>query len=298
MMIAGKKRQKRRRFKTGPPDWQWNFSSCPHPEQTKACYLYEYSVESEFVRTEVAAERQRWVSQNSPSVQQKINDWCQANPRPPGGSLASLPTQEEREWLRKVHEAIPELATTKLHKDLHFLFECQHFPSKHWLEIPATERELIAKRFYPTDYTTVSCTDPARYEATPMKIETLEDFLARSWSLGVSISKDTHVFSFFWERSDRKLTEDFQKWLNENRPKEEPGFHLSKQTTSRATSPKDWLTRLAALRLIRHFSGNVRAARDYSYSVLEHFLYKEDTAWKRAEAKARQQITRFGKLVG
>jgi hypothetical protein len=305
MTTAKKKTRRPAQLKTTPlPEDQWDFAACPHPEQTKACYLYEYSIDSKLVKREVEAQRRKWILQKSPSVKQKVADWWQSNPKPPGGGFASLPTKEEREWLRKFREAIPEAdPTTKLHQDLHFLLACEYFPEKHWLEIPVGERQLIAKEFYPDRHRTGSWTDPLqsalRLEASPLRIEPLEDFLNSESSplyarLGL---KGHYVFSFSWERSSRKLTDDFGQWLEENRPKDQPGFHLSKQSTSRTTSPRDLLKNLSALRLIRHFDGDVDAARDHYHLVLCKFLYKDDSAWKRAAKKALREIKRFDKLA-
>jgi hypothetical protein len=303
MTTAKKKTRRPAQLKTGPPDKQWNFADCPHPEQTRACYLYEYSIESDLVKAEVEAVRKRWILQESPSVKQKIRDWWQSNPKPPS-SFATLPTQELREWLRKFREAIPEAdPTTKLSSDLHFLLYCEHFSTKHWLEIPAAEQKLIAQQFYPDRHWTrpsILLTDPVQWarwsEAKPMSIEPLEDFLNPSIRFAPLTLKGNYVLSFNWERSNRKLTEDFGQWLEENRPKDQPGFHLTKQSTSRATSHRDLLKSLSALRLIRHFEGNVRAARDHGY-VSEKSLYEDESAWRKAEKRALQEIKRFDKLA-
>lgn len=130
-----------------------------------------------------------------------------------------------------------------------------------------------------------------------MRIESLEDFLNPPIQFAPLTLKGHYVFSFSWERSNGKLTEDFKQWLEENRPKDQPGFHLTKHSTSRTTSHRDLLKFLSALRLIRHFEGNLKAVRDHCYLVLGKFLYADDSAWSKAEKKALQEVKRFDKLM-
>jgi hypothetical protein len=286
--------------KSGPPEEHWHFARCPHPEQTRACYLYEYSLASNVVRAEVEAVRKKRDLAESPPVKQKIAEWWRANPRPPGNPFASARTQELQEWFRKFREAIPEAdGSTKLNSDLHFLLSLDYFPGRHWLEIPAIERQRVGHGLYPDRHRSGSLHDPAqlacRLEADPMMIESLEDFLFRpfpplTWH-------GYYVFLINWERSNTKLREDFGQWLEEHRPKDQPGFHLTKQSTSRATTERDLLKNLTAFQLIRHFDNSARRARDYYLRQTGASLYNDDAAWKKAEAKARQEIKRFDRLA-
>jgi hypothetical protein len=291
--------------KTGPPVAEWNFRLCPHPDQTKTCYLYEYSIESDEVKTEVEALRRKWNLRDTPRVRKQVADWWQSNPPPIGSAIVPASANERKawkEWSDGLREAVPEaVVTTTLNSELHFLPGCDSFPTKHWLEIPAAKRKLIAQGFYPDRHRTGGLTDPAqlalRLEASPMIIEPLEDFLNPSRPFPPLTLKGYYALSVNWERSNRKLTEDFGQWLEENRPKDQPGLHRTKQSASRTTSPRDLLKNLSALRLIRHFEGNIQAARDYYYLVLEAFLYKDDSAWRKAEKKAIREITRFDQLA-
>ena len=40
---------------------EWNFALCPHPTETEACYLYEYSLECDSIITEAKELRERHV---------------------------------------------------------------------------------------------------------------------------------------------------------------------------------------------------------------------------------------------
>ena len=276
MTTAKKKTRRPTGPQTGPPEEHWHFARCPHPEQTRACYLYEYSLASNVVRTEMEAVRKKLALAESPLIQQKIAEWWKANPRPPGNPFAAGRTQELQEWFRKFREAIPEAdRTTKLKSDLHFLISLNYFPVRHWLEIPATERQRIAQELYPDRHRSGSLHDPAqlarRLEADPIMIESLEDFLFRPFP--PLTLQGYYVFWISWERSNRKLREDFGLWLEKHRPKNQPGFHRTRQSTSRATTERDLLRNLSALQLSRHFANNAGRAKNYYYEQTGKFLY-------------------------
>ena len=291
--------KKTRRPKHFPPlgNERWNFDSCADPEQTHACYLYEYCIESEPIKTQVAAVRAGWDLRESPAVKRKIANWQLDNPPPP-----PLPLNDEfGEWVRRFKDAVPEaLVTTKLRSDLHFLISCQHFPTKHWLEIPLAERNQIAMTI-PKSHKMLPLTDPARLEAPPMCIQPFEEFTGSPFMispLSLLTSLVPHyVFYLNWERSDRKLVEDFRNWLEQNRPEGKRPFHLTRRSTSRRTTDKELLKNLSALRLIRHFEGNVEKARDHCEEILEKSLYSDDSSWRKAEVKALKEIRRFDRLA-
>jgi len=292
------KKPRRRKHFPDPPSVQWNFDSCADPEQTHACYLYEYSIESEAIKSQVAAVRAGWDLRESPAVKQKVAEWELDNPPPTPWAISD----EVGEWCRRLKEAIPEaVVTTKLRSDLHFLINCQHFPKKHWLEIPLAERKQIA-RTIPKSHKMLPLTDPARLEATPMSIQPFEEFMTSPFMtspLSLITSLVPHyVFSLNWERSDRKLVEDFRNWLEQNRPEGERPFHLTRRSTSRRTTDKELLKNLSALRLIRHSGGNVEKARDHCEAILEKSLYSDDSSWRKAEVKALKEIRRFDRLAG
>jgi hypothetical protein len=292
-----KSSKKARRPKSFPPiaNERWNFDCCVDSQDTRACYLYEYSIESEAIKTQVAAVRAGWDLRESPAVKRKIADWWQANPHP--GGLFGSP--ERVEWGKKLPEAVPEaVVTTSLPSHLHFLFACSHFPSKHWLEIPLAERKQTSTSI-PKPHKMLPLTDPTRFEATPMFIQPLEEFktfMTGSLSLLTNLVP-YYVFSLHWERSNRKLLGDFQKWLEENRPAGKRPFHLTKQSTSRRTTNKELLKNLSALRLLRHFEGNIQKARDHCEEILERSLYSDESSWRKAEVKALKEIRRFNTLA-
>jgi hypothetical protein len=288
--------KKRRRRKCFPPlpDERWNFDACADAEQTHTCYLYEYSIESEAIKTEVAAVRARWDLRESPAVKRKIADWWKANPCP----VAPLGSPEQREWGRKIRESIPEaIVITQLYSGLYFLCYCNHFPAKHWPGIPLEEREKIARalleshQWLPLDH-------PARLEATRMFIVPMEDIVATPSHVITSLFIPQYGFSLYWERSDRKLLIDFKEWLRRTRPKDKPTFHSTKESTSRKTTDKELLKSLSALRLLRHFEGSVQRARDHCEEVLKRSLYSDESSWRKAEVKALKEIRRFNSLAG
>jgi hypothetical protein len=296
-MGATTKKKRRPKQIPAPPRELWDFATCP-VEQIRACYLYEYSIESDFVRAEVEAVREKWVLRDSASVKRKIADWWKHHPLPT--ALSGSP--ERQDLFRQFKEAIPEASVpTTLALDLHFLFNCNYFPGTHWLKLPSAERRSIAEQFHPDRHLTGSLLDPVqlaeRLEAAPMSIETLENFQTSPLFSLRSLGRN-YVFSFHWERSNRKLTEDFKRWLEDNRPKDQPGLQLTPQSTSRRTTPKDLLKNLSALRLIRHFQGDVTRARDHYYQLsLEKSLYKDDPALIKAKTKALKEIQRFDTLA-
>jgi len=195
---------------------------------------------------------------------------------------------------------------TKLKHDFHFLINCEAFPQKHWLEIALGERQSIAGAFYPNSGRMYSVFDPARREATPLSIQPLKEFLTSplfsltspdGQSIRQLLCENEFVFSPNWERSDSKLSADFRQWLKESRPKDKPGLELTKQSPSKKTSAKDRMKQLTALRLIRHFKNSVQKARDYYEAQTEVLLYRDDSAWRKAEMKAWEEIRRFDHLV-
>src|SRR5437016_851338 len=117
MKVLPKKTRRPKQFSV-PQRESWDFSPCPI-EQRRACYLYEYSIESEFVRAEVEAVRKKWLLRESPSVKKRIDDFWRCDPIPPPGS------PEREDWNKRRQEAIPEaIVPTTLPAELYFLFDC------------------------------------------------------------------------------------------------------------------------------------------------------------------------------
>ncbi len=294
-------KRKTRRFagpQTGRPEEHWNFAKCPHPEQTRACYLYEYSLESRAVVAVVEAYREKRVLRESPAIRQRIAEFWAATPPPPPSSFAE--NQKVQEWQRKLHAAIPEAdVTTKLNFDLFFLIDCEYFPGKHWLELPFAERSWIARQFHPHPSRSGSLLDPAvlatRLEANPLSIESFQEWLCGPCPL--LTVEGYYVFSVNWERSNRKLIEDFKHWLVKTRPKDRPPFHLTQGSTSRRTTERELLKKLSVMRLSRHFGGNTACAKEHCYQETGIFLYRDEAAWKKAEKAALSEIERFDKLA-
>jgi hypothetical protein len=59
---------------------EWNFSLCPHPKETEACYLYEYSLECDGIKAEAEKVKQRHVL--SEANRKKFEKWVRLNPMP------------------------------------------------------------------------------------------------------------------------------------------------------------------------------------------------------------------------
>ena len=272
-------------------DEAWNFAICPHPEQTEVCCLYEYSLECETVKAEVAllSEKARLRESNM----EKTYEWLRAHPAPKN-------REHEPEYFELARKAIPHFyVTSPLHKDVRFLAYCSHFPEKHWLEIPKPEREEIAKSFQPGRLEWGHT--PAHMAKRNMMIELLETFQnspLRTPQLALQLKPHPahsaeYVFSLCWPRSDRMLLKDFKNWLEENRPKDQPPFERTGAAPSRKTSHKDLLKALGAVRLLRAFDGNFQEARFHSLDAADKPLYKDQSAWRKAMRKAEDEIECF-----
>jgi hypothetical protein len=296
---------------------EWNFSLCPHPKETEACYLYEYSLECDSIKAEAEKLKQKHVL--SEANRQKFERWVRLNPMPytqgvePDTSCESAVAHcenyvmagatkggERDRWCERALKANPNIiVTTKLSHDLHFLGTCAHFPTKHWLEIPAEERAQIGNLFHPDRLQWGH--DAFHMERRGMLIQSLEDYLGNplrytgGWLSSVKVPEHSgdFVVSWCWPRSDRKLLQDFKKWLEENRPPDQPPLHKTGESTTRKTSHKDLLKALGALRLTRAFKNNFSEARYHAWEVLDRPLYKDQAAWIKAKNRAGQEIEAF-----
>ena len=208
--------------------------------------------------------------------------------------------EERTRWSKKSSEANPHVfPTSELNRDFHFLGECSHFPSKHWLEIPAAERTAISRQLRPERFQWGH--DAFHMEKRPLLIMSVEDCLRSPLSLldkaFVTIKAPEHsgdfIFSWCWPRSERKLLEDFRKWLEDNRPPDQPPLHKTAESTSRKTSHRDLLKALGALRLLKAFENDVREASYHAWEVLDKPLYKDQPAWIKARKRAEQEIAVF-----
>jgi hypothetical protein len=298
-------------------DAEWNFALCPHPKQTEACYLYEYSLECDSIKAEAKKLRQKQVL--SEANRKKFEKWVRLNPMPRTQGVerdtscdsaiahcenylmaGAIKGGERDRWCERALKANPDIiVTTKLSHDLHFLGTCAHFPTKHWLEIPAGEREHLAKQFTPDRLQWGH--DAFHMEKRGMLIQSLEDYLSspfryaggRLSAVKLPEHSGDFVVSWCWPRSDRKLLQDFKKWLEENRPTDQPPFHKTSESTSRKTSHRDLLKALGALRLTRAFKNDFGKACNHAWAVLDKPLYKDQAAWIKATNRAKQQIETF-----
>jgi hypothetical protein len=297
-------------------DAEWNFALCPHPKQTEACYLYEYSLECDSIIAEAKKLRERHVL--SEANRKKFEKWFRLNPMPatqgiePDTCCESAIAHCENyvmagawkggeldRWCERALKANPDvIVTTKLSYDLHFLGTFAHFPTKHWLEIPAEEREQFATQLAP--HRVQWGHEAFHMEKRPMCIESLKDFQNSPsrqsdhvFTARVPEHSGDFVVSWCWPRSDRKLLQDFKKWLEENRPPDQPPLHKTGQSPTRKTSHKDLLKALGALRLIRAFKNDFSEARYHAWEVLDKPLYKDQAAWIKAKNRAEREIETF-----
>jgi hypothetical protein len=296
---------------------EWNFAVCPHPTETEVCYLYEYSFECDSIIAEAKKLRQKHVFREA--NRKKFEKWFRLNPMPPTQGVepdtccesaiahcenyvmaGAWKGGERDRWCERALKANPDIiVTTKLNYDLAFLGTCAHFPARHWLEIPAGEREQVAKQFTPDRSQWGH--DAFHMEKRGMLIESLEDYLSSPFrytggqfsAVKVPQHSGDFVVSWCWPRSDRKLLQDFKKWLEENRPPDQPPLHKTGESPTRKTSHKDLLKALGALRLMRAFKNNFTEAYNHAWEVLDKPLYKDQAAWIKAKNRAEQEIETF-----
>jgi hypothetical protein len=261
----------------------WDFRHVADDE-IEPCYLYEYGRASPLI-----------VSKITDALERRRSPWFKSNPEP---------TKEtEREiWQRKMLSEVGEIdARRELEPQIHFVVEFAEdgiFPEKHWMEI---NQERRRKHAVQEDRWRVGDVDPANKAAIPLCFYPLEYFLElsrREPNAGLR-AKDPdhsgpHVFNACWARSDSKLKKDFQQWLDDKRPKDQPGFQKSAHGGSRTTTPRDWLNALGALRLMKGLRGDVVKARSHTLdSSRSKPLYKDQAAWIKAANKADEHRRAF-----
>lgn len=270
----------------------WNFQPCLKAEESKACYLFEFALECPEVIEEVEANRAKIADRQNALPQ--YQEWIRLNPMP------QMQSQEFKAWEEAAKRACPlAVITTRLAVNLHFLLDCEAFPRKHWLDIREETRVQIARNVRKTLTFTEDDSDLAERE---LAIWDFDSFVTCSFGrLNVAFTRryrfpefsGEHVFSWNWARSDRKLLEDFKRWLKNNRPGGQPALENSPASQSRKTSPREHLNALAALRVLRAFGRNFQEARMHTIKFLEKPPYKEDSAWIKAEKKALKEVDSF-----
>jgi hypothetical protein len=266
----------------------WDFRDVPGNE-IEPCYLYEYSKESPLVLSKI-----------TDALERRLSPWFKSNPEP-------TKETERKIWQGKMLSEVGEIdARTELEQEIHFVVDFAEqgtFPEKHWLEI---DPRLRRKHAVQEDHRRVGDVDPASMEAKPFVIYSLEYFLElrrRFPWVGLGAKRPDHsgphVFDVCWARGDSKLKGDLQQWLDDNRPKDQPGFQKSAHGGSRTTTPRDLLKALGALRLMRAYECDVVRARDHTWKVLGKTLYKEQAAWIKAANKAKKHLEEFQtKMLG
>lgn len=222
----------------------------------------------------------------------KYEKWLSEHP-PPGGNM------RDPDWIATSLKACPYLVSfARLTMELHFLRDCQEFPAKHWLEVDPKVRSHIGKLVRERRRWG---NDPKDLASQKLSISRLSDYLSSPFGrLTRAFAKydppeysGEYAFSWWWSRSDRKLIEDFSRWLKENRPEGQAAIENSSASTSRRTNERDHLRTLSAYRLKRTFAGGYQEAQSHAFNVLGKPLYNDQAAWLKAERKAAKEIARF-----
>jgi len=264
----------------------WDFRDVPGDE-IEPCYLYEYSKESPLIVNKIAD-----------ALEGRLSPWFKSNPEP-------TKETERKIWEGKMLSEVGEIdARTELEQEIHFVVDFAEeriFPKRHWLKIGQKRRRQHAVQ---EDRWRVGDVDPASMEAKPLQFHPLEYFLELRRlfpEVGVSAKLPNHsgpnVFNACWDRSDRKLKKDFQQWLTNNRPTDQPGFQKSAHGGSRITTRRDLLKKLGALRLMRAYKRDVVRAGDHAWKVAGKPLYKDQAAWIKAAKKAEEHLHEFQKKM-
>jgi hypothetical protein len=266
----------------------WDFQHVPGDE-IEPCYLYEYSKESPLILSKI-----------SDALKRRLSPWFKSNPEP-------TKETERKIWQGKMLSEVGEIdARTELEQEIHFVVDFAEegiFPKRHWLKI---DPKLRRKHAVQEDRGLVGDIDPATMESEPLRFYPLEYFLELSRHARILGLRSTtpgysgpHVFNVCWARSNSKLKEDFGQWLEDKRPKNQPGFQKSAHGGSRTTTPRDLLKALGALRLMTAYERHVERARDHSWKVLGKPLYKDQAAWIKAAKKAKDHLVVFQrKMLG
>jgi hypothetical protein len=269
----------------------WDFRTVPRDE-SEPCYLYEYSKESPLIVSKITAALKRRQYSESAAANKRRSAWFKSNPEP-------TEDRERQIWQAKMVSEIGDtVVKTELEPEIHFLVNFAEkgiFPEKYWLQIdPGCRRKHAVQG----DRWRVGHVDPASMEAKQLLIYPLDYFLElkrlfpiAGLSAKLPDHSGPHVFDVCWARSDRKLRKDFEQWLKNNRPKDQPGFLV--QGGSQRTTPRDLLKCLAALRLMRAYKRDAVRAADYTWKICGKSLYKEQTTWIKAEKKAEEHFIVF-----
>lgn len=320
----------------GLPQEQWLFGDrrlLPDRE-TKAAFYWEFGLETPQVISEVNAVRRKTELSKGVDLA-AVRKWHSDNPYPGAFDLDRL-----GEWGARFRSIFPDyIVTTEFHDNrVHFLFSWREFPSKHWLQIPDREKKSADRMRQPPpvdgrfDWANGLKGAEARgtfgtvpgifYKGYTGLIweEGDPELRAKIGSLGslmtyVPTTKtawgaatddrwtEYRMVTFSWARSDRKLKADFAEWLKENRPDDRSPYHKTQDSDSRRTTERDLLKALGALRLLRYFKGDWKAAARYSEQFCKDKrgnskpLYVEQSEWRDAEKRAKRALSEFHRRV-
>jgi hypothetical protein len=324
-------------IRKGLPKHEWLFAdkTLLPDDQTLAAYYWEFGLETPEVITEVEAVRKKKVLSQKVDLN-AVRKWRAANPFPGVGD-----TKQLNEWLSRFNKQFPDYnVTMKLRDDYTgFLINWSEFPHQHWLQVPekirANKNRLRPEKnqliwqgaIYKAEYwlkrgeATKFDTEPSFYFKTNTglcchtSINSLlspgmdywpdwKETTQSPWGFASADGWDElRLVKLNWARSDRKLKADFAEWLKENRPHDRQPFHKMREDDSRRTTERELLKALGALRLLRHFRGDWRAAADYTSGYCKdkrgNFkpLYAEQSEWHDAEKRAQKALGEFQQKV-
>ena len=318
--------------KDGPPPQEWLFDSSSLPdEDVVAAYFWEFGLDTPDVIEAVELAREKARRYEGRNVEAYMK-WILENPFPADFG-------QWGEWGKRSLAANPDYdLTTKLDYDTHFLVEWQEFPKSHWLAIPASIRR-DAKRMRPVVDKAGRWREPLNeaYHRADMEAREFDSDSAlffktqfgigcHTWIPDYALDENTKVqwwrewaettkskggmasadrweeyrlFQINWARSDRRLKDDFAKWLKENRPDDRQALYNAEASASRRTSHRDLLKALGAFRLLRHFAGDWQQAAGFSVLFRRNGkgipspLYAEQSEWRDAEKRAKQALEQF-----
>jgi hypothetical protein len=320
----------------GPPEHEWLFADRKllSDDETQTAYYWEFGLETADVVAEVKTMRRK-TALSEKVDRTAVRKWHSENPYP-----GVVDSERLTEWSRRFNAQFPDymVTTTFRNYDVHFLSSWPEFPSLHWLQIPGREIKSRAKmRHSPPRPGPLLWGEGLKGKESRGTFGTVSGVFYKGstglcWQEGDSELIDRignigplmkyvpaiktpwgattedrwteyRMVSLSWARSDRKLKADFAEWLKKNRPDDRQPYHRSKDSDSRRTTERDLLKALGALRLLRHFKGDWKAAADYSEPFCRDKrgnpkpLYVEQSEWRDAEKRAREALSEFHSKV-
>ena len=268
----------------------------------------------------------------------KFQLWRESNPPPVLCEDWAAWNRKMSTWNDTVQQKFPsfgDIKKARTNYHVNWVWNWPEFPGKHWQEIPSAVRRGN-DRLYPKGFSwdqspaergesTPLATVPGNFAITESGILWAEipsgpGFAAATkWMDGFSpvceattrtpfgcafktSSAELRMFEINWNRSDKKLIEDFASWLKKNRPLDILPFQSTKDASSRKTSPREKLKALGAARVYAHL-GESRpkalefAKRHQTAGEAKHPLPQDQSHWRTTLENAKQFLREFEREV-